>query len=173
MEWINNKGRKFRKKELWDVSSRYHSISIKEIHASDVRFSVYPLKNFSDNFKSLKTKLDGLRMQVEFGNQAVYEHKKSYPRTPNNERAYSHWNGHPAKEHLEDKIHNGIADTMLPSKLRMTWTSYQEFPQDIFCVQVHAENWKQREQTFWVANRNKAAMKRHLQEAAELRESRK
>ncbi len=31
---------------------------IKDIHASDERFSAYPLKNFSANFKSLKKKTD-------------------------------------------------------------------------------------------------------------------
>ncbi len=90
VEWINSKGKKFLRKELRDVSSHYHSMSIKDIHASDVRFSVYPLKNFSANFKSLKMKLDGLRMQVEFDNRAVYEYTKMYPRTPNNEWAYPH-----------------------------------------------------------------------------------
>jgi hypothetical protein len=115
-EWINSEGKKFLKKELWDVSSRYHIMSIKEIHASDIHFSIYPLKNFSANFKSLKMKLDGLRMQVEFNNQVLYEHNKLYPQAPNNEWAYPHWNGHPAKEHLEDTICNGIVDKMLPSK---------------------------------------------------------
>jgi hypothetical protein len=61
---------------------------------------------------------------------------------------------------------------MLPSKLRMMRTSYQDFPSDIFCVRVHAEKQKQREQTFWVAKRNKIAMQHHLKEAADLRKNR-
>jgi hypothetical protein len=68
VEWKKNDGKKQLKKELWDVSSRYHSMSIKDIHASDERFSAYPLKNFSANFKSLKKKIDQLRVQVEFDN---------------------------------------------------------------------------------------------------------
>jgi hypothetical protein len=51
-------------------------MSIKDIHASDERFSAYPLKNFSANFKSLKKKIDQLGAQVEFDNQAVSEQKK-------------------------------------------------------------------------------------------------
>jgi hypothetical protein len=62
---------------------------------------------------------------------------------------------------------------MPPSKLRMTRTSYQEFPKDFFCVRVNAKKWKQREQTFWVAEKSKAAMKQHLQKAAEIKKSRK
>ncbi len=160
------------KKELWDVSSRYHSMSIKDIHASDERFSAYPLKNFSANFKSLKKKIDQLRAQVEFGNQAVSEQKKLYPWSPTTKWGYPHWNDHPAKEHLEDNVNNGIANTMLLSELRMTRLTYQEFSKDIFCVRVHAERRKQREQIFWVAKQNKSVMQRHLKEAAEMRKSR-
>jgi hypothetical protein len=109
------------------------------------------LKNFSANFKSLKKKIDQLILQVEFNNQAVSEQKNLYPQSPITKRGYPHWNDHSAKEHLEDNIHNGIANTMLPSELRMTQLTYQEFPEDIFCVRVHAEKRKQREQTFRVA----------------------
>jgi hypothetical protein len=42
VEWKKRVGKKVVKKELWDPSSRHHSMSIKEIHASDVCFSVYP-----------------------------------------------------------------------------------------------------------------------------------
>jgi hypothetical protein len=61
---------------------------------------------------------------------------------------------------------------MLPSQLRMTRRSYRDFPPDILCVRVHAERGKQREQTFWVAKRNKTAMNRHLKEAVEMRKNR-
>jgi hypothetical protein len=61
---------------------------------------------------------------------------------------------------------------MLPRKLRMTCRSYQDFLKEIFCIRVHAEKWKQRVQTFWVAKRNKNAMRQHLQEAAEMRKNR-
>jgi hypothetical protein len=37
---------------------------------------------------------------------------------------------------------------------------------------VHAKKQKQREQTLWVAKRNKTAMKQHLKEAAEMRKNR-
>ena len=172
VEWKNSDGKKFLRKELWDISSPYHSMSIKDIHSSDARFSVYPLKNFTTNFKNLKKKVDGLRVQVDFDDRAVLQHMKSYPRSSHTKRGYPHWNSHPAKQHLEDDVYNKIADTMLPSQLWMTRQSYQDFPQDIFCVRVHAEKRKQREQTFWVAKRNKTAMQRHLKEAAELRKNR-
>jgi hypothetical protein len=63
-------------------------------------------------------------------------------------QGYPHWNNHPAKQHLEDDVYNGIADTMIPSQLRMTRRSYQDFPPDIFCIRMHAKKRKQREQTF-------------------------
>ncbi len=66
-------------KELWNVNSRFQSMNIKDIHSSDVRFSVYPLKNFTTNFRSLKKKVDELRVQVNFDNLAVSQHKKMYP----------------------------------------------------------------------------------------------
>jgi hypothetical protein len=147
-------------------------MTFKDIHASDERFSAYPLKNFSANFKSLKKKINQMRAQVEFDNQADSEQKKLHPQSPTTKQGYPHWNDHPAKEHLEDNVKNGIANTMLPSELRMTRLTYQEFPEDIFCVRVHAEKRKQRGQTFWVAKRNKSAMQRHLKEAAEMRKSR-
>jgi hypothetical protein len=172
VNWEKSDGKKILKKELWNVNFAFQSMSIKDIHSSYARFSVYPLKNFSTNFKNLKKKVDGLRVQVDFDEHAVAQHKKSYPRSSHTKQGYPHWNGHPAKEHLEDDVLNRIADTMLPSKLRMTQTSYQEFPQDIFCVRVHAKKWKQREQTFWVAKRNKTAIQCHLKEAAEMRKNR-
>jgi hypothetical protein len=61
---------------------------------------------------------------------------------------------------------------MIPSQLRMTRRLYQDFPPDIFCVRVQAKKRKQREQTFWVAKRNKTVMKPHLKEAVEMRKNR-
>jgi hypothetical protein len=46
-------------------------MSIKDIHSSEAHFSVYPLKNFTTNFKNLKKKVDGLRAQVAFDNWAA------------------------------------------------------------------------------------------------------
>ena len=65
-------GKKMLKKELWDVNSRFHGMNIKDIHSSDARFSVYPLKNFTTNYKNLKKNVDGLRVQVDFDNHAVF-----------------------------------------------------------------------------------------------------
>ena len=71
--------KKMLKKELWDLSSRYHSMRIKDINASDERFSSYPLRNFTTNFRSLQKKVDELRLQVDFNNLAISQHKKMYP----------------------------------------------------------------------------------------------
>ncbi len=172
-EWKNSNGKKFLRKELWDISSCYHGMSIKEIHSSDDRFSVYPLKNFTTNFKNLKKKVVRLRAQVDFDERALSQHMTSYPQSSHTKRDYPHWNDHSAKQHFEDNVHNGIEDTMLPSELRMTWQSYQDFPPDIFCVRVHAKKRKHREQTFLVAKQNKTVMERHLKEAAEMRKNRK
>jgi hypothetical protein len=142
------------------------------IHPSDVHFSVYPLKNFTTNLKNLKKKVDELKLQVDFDKEAVSQHKKLYPCLPTTKQGYPHWNDHLAKQDLEDNVFNGIAGTMLLSKLRMTWRCYQDFPPNIFCARVHAKVRKQREQSFWVAKRNKTAMACHLKEAAEMWKSR-
>jgi hypothetical protein len=161
LKWEKSDGKKMLKKELWDVNSHFHGMNIKDTHSSDARFSVYPLKKFTTNYKNLKKNVNRLRVQVDFDNHAVSQHKKSYPHSSHTKRGYCHWNDHPAKQHLEDDVYNGIADTMLPSQLRMTRRSYQDFPPDIFCVRVHSKRRKQREQTFWVAKRNKTVMNRH------------
>ncbi len=79
VKWEKSDGKKFLKKELWNLDSAFQSMIIKDIHSSDPRFSVHPLKNFTTNFKNLKKKVDGLRVQVDFDEQAVSQHKKSYP----------------------------------------------------------------------------------------------
>jgi hypothetical protein len=140
--------KKMLKKELWDPSSRYHSMKSKDIHASNERFSSYPLKNFTTNFKSLKKKVDELRLRVEYDNLAVSQHKKMYPRVPASTQEYPYWDDHLAKKALEDDVFNQIAGGVLPSKLRMTRSCYQDFPSNIFCVRDHAESRKQQEQTF-------------------------
>ncbi len=137
----------------------------------NARFSVYPLKNFTTNYKNLKNNVNGLRAQVDLDNLAISQHKKSYPHSSHTKWGYPHWNDHAAKQHLEDDVYNGIADTMIPSQLRMTRRLHQDFPPDIFCGRVHAKKRKQREQTFWVSKRNKTAMKRHLKEAVEMRKN--
>jgi hypothetical protein len=43
VEWKNSNGKKLLKKELWDVCSCYHSMSIKDIHASDECFSAFSI----------------------------------------------------------------------------------------------------------------------------------
>jgi len=65
VKWEKSNGKKMLKKELWDVNSRFHSMKIKDIHSSNARFSVYPLKNFTTNYKNLKKNVDGLRAQVD------------------------------------------------------------------------------------------------------------
>jgi hypothetical protein len=172
MKWEKSNGKKMLKKELWDINSHFQSMNIKDIHSSDACLSVYPLKNFTTNYKNLKKNVNGLTAQVDFNNLAVSQHKKSYPSLSHTKQGYPHWNDHPEKQHLEDDVYNGIADTMIPSQLSMTHRSYQDFPPDIFCVRVHAEKRKQREQTFWVAKRNETAMKQHLKEAADMRKNR-
>jgi hypothetical protein len=172
VKWEKSNGKKMLQKDLWDVNSGFHSMNIKDIYSSDARFSVHPLKNFTINIKNLKKNVDGLRVQVDFNNLAISQHKKSYPHSSHTNQGYPHWKDHPAKLHLEDDVYNGIADTMIPSQMRMTRRLYQDFPSDIFCIRVHAKKWKQREQTFWVAKRNKTAMKQHLKEAAGMRKNR-
>ncbi len=103
------------KKELWDVNSCFHSMNIKDIYSSNDHFSVYPLKNFTTNYKNLKKNVDGFRAQVDFDNLAVSQHKKSYPCSSHTKQGYPHWNDHLEKQHLEFDVYNRIADTMIPS----------------------------------------------------------
>ena len=77
VKWQKSDGKKFLRKELWNL------------HSSDPRFSEYPLKNFTTNFKNLKKKVDGLIVQVDFDEQAVSQHKKSYPRSSSHETRIS------------------------------------------------------------------------------------
>ena len=60
VKWEKSDGKIILKKELWNVNFAFQSMSIKDIHSSDACFSVYPLKNFSTNFKNLKKKVDVL-----------------------------------------------------------------------------------------------------------------
>ncbi len=80
VKWEKNNGKKLLKKESWDVNSCFHSMNSKDIHSSNAYFSVYPLKNFTTNYKNLKKNadVDVLRAQVDFDNHAVSQHKKSY-----------------------------------------------------------------------------------------------
>jgi hypothetical protein len=93
VEWKKSDGKKILKKELCGVSSHYHSMSIKDIHASDECFSAHPLKNFTTNFRSLKNKVDELRLQVNFDNL----HKKVYPQVPHTKQGCPYLEDHPAK----------------------------------------------------------------------------
>ena len=107
VKWEKSDGKKLLKKELWDVNSCFHSMNIKDIHSSNACFSVYPLKNFTTNYKIFKKNVDGLRAQVDFDNYAVSQHKKSYP-CSHTKQGYPHWNDHPAKQHLEDDFTMGL-----------------------------------------------------------------
>jgi hypothetical protein len=78
-KWKKSNGKKMPTKKLWDVNSCFQSMNIKDIHTSDACFSVYPLKNFFPYYKNMKKNVDGLRVQVGFNNQAISQHKKSYP----------------------------------------------------------------------------------------------
>ena len=74
VKWEKSDGKKFLRKELWKLDSAFQSISIRDIHSSDPCFSEYPLKYFTTNFKNLKKKVNGLRVQVNFDEQAVSQH---------------------------------------------------------------------------------------------------
>lgn len=167
-KWKTSEGKKFLEKELHDASSRFHQMSIKEIHASDHRLSVHPINNFTTNFKNLKKKLYLTNQRVEFDNRAVSEHKMTFCRTPKTKGGYPHWDGHPSKKYLEDDVQDGTADRMAPRELRKTRECYKEFPLEIFCKRVHSVKQKQKESAFWVEKRNRKGMKQRLVEVAEM-----
>jgi len=144
-------------------------MSIKDIHASDDRFSGYPLKNFKSNYKNLKKKIEEMTARVELDNKAVREHHKMYPRPSTTKRGYPHWDTHPAKEQLENDVRNGTANEKTPRELWMANDTYKEFPPDVFCKRVQAEKQKQRGDAFWVEKRNRKAMKERLVEVGEIK----
>ena len=168
--WAKSEGKQHLRKELWKDDSSYHKMSVDDIHASDARFCDYPIKNFKTNVRNLKKKVKDTKVRVDFDNKAVAEHKRRFPRQPKTKGGYPHWNDHNAREHLEDDVRNGIADTMAPNDLRKTRESYREFPVVVFCKRVHAEKRKQREAKFWVEKRNKKALKRYMKERAEMKQ---
>lgn len=168
-KWSASEGKKYLEEELKDATSRFHNMNINDIHASDRRFNVYPLDNFRTNFRNLKKKIDATNERVEFDNRAVSAHKINYPRPTTTHVGYPHWNGHPAKKHLEDDVRDGTADKMRPQALRDTRQSYKEFPVTVFCQRVHSEKQKQRGAAFWVEKRNRKGMKQRLEEVAETR----
>ncbi|KAL7554864.1 hypothetical protein ACHAWF_019046 [Thalassiosira exigua] len=147
-------------------------MTVEEIHRSDPRFSVYLLKNFQLNLKILRGKIEATREQVQFDNNVVAKHKQLFPRDNLTTRGYPHWNGHQAKEDLEDDVRDGTADKMPPRKLWATRNTYQEFPKAVFCKRVQAEKRKQREAKFWVEKRNRKSMMKYLKERAKLKKTR-
>ena len=158
------------KKQLLDPNSPFHKMSAKEIHASDPRYNAFPFKNFTTNLRNLKTKIATTKAQVEFDDKAVADHQRLFPRKSVTKNGYPHWNKHPAKKHLEKDIRNGTAKSLCPKELRMTRSSYQKFPERVFCTRVQAERRKQREAAFWVDKRNKKARRRHDEEVAAMKQ---
>jgi hypothetical protein len=97
------------KKELWDVNSCFHSTNIKDIHSFNAHFSVYPLENFTTNYKNLKKNVEGgLREQVDFDNLAFSQRKKSYPCSSHTKQGYPHWNNHPENNILKMMFTMGL-----------------------------------------------------------------
>lgn len=169
--WKGSQGKIYLERELRDVSSRFHTMSIKEIHASDRCFSLYPLKNFTTNFNNLKRRIAETNARVEFDNRAVSEHKRNFSRPHTTHGGYQHWNGHSAKKQLEDDVRDGIADKMTPQELWNQRDVYKEIPPAVFCKRVHSEKQKQRGAAFWVEKRNRKGMKQRLEEVDEIEKS--
>jgi len=165
--WAKSEGKKILQKELANVNSSYHGMSINEVHQSNPHFSVYPIKNFTTNYKNLSKKIETNKIRAEFDNKAVSEHKTKFPRKPNTKGGYPHWNGHNAKELLEKDVRDGTVNEMPPRELRKIREPYTEFPVKIFGKRVHSERRKQREASFWVDKRNRKALKKHMKEVAE------
>jgi hypothetical protein len=168
-KWATSEGKKYLEKELKDASSKFHKMSIEQIHATNNCFRGFPLKNFKTNYNNLKRRIEATAARVEFDNNAVREHAKKFPRQPKTNGGYPHWDTHQAKKDLERDVCNGIACLHTPRELWATNKFYQEFPPDIFCKRVHAEMQKQRGAAFWVEKRNRAAMKQRLTEVGEIK----
>ena len=85
------------KKQLLDPKSVIHKMSAEEIHASDPRYSNYPIKKTMTNLRNLKQKFEATKAQAEFDNRAVADHQRLFPRKSLTKRGYPQWNNHSAK----------------------------------------------------------------------------
>jgi hypothetical protein len=47
-------------------------------------------------------------------------------------QGYPHWNWHPAKEHLEDNVHNNIAGTMLQAGFLVLFLEHSKYKTPVF-----------------------------------------
>ena len=166
-KWKVSEGKKYLEKELEDINSRFHQMSIEDIHGSDGRFSIYPLKNFKTNFKNLKKRIDTTKERVKFDNLAVAAHIANYSRPQRTHGGYPHWNTHEAKQLLENHVRDGTADRMAPRELRGENGAYKDFPPGVFLKRLHSEKQKQKGAAFWVEKRNRKGMKQRLKEVNE------
>ena len=171
VEWKKSAAKKYLKEQLKDENSPFHAMDTRSIYESDKRFTLYPFKNFSTNYRNLKKKIKENKARADFDNKAVAEDKMKHPRKSTTKNGYPHWNTHPAKVCLEDDVRDGTANSMAPIDLWEARCEYQDFPHGIFCVRVHSEKRKQREALFWVDKRNKKAMKKHMKEVAEMKKN--
>jgi hypothetical protein len=64
-KWAASEGKKYLEKELKDASSKFHKMSIEQIHATNDCFKVFPLKNFKTNYNNLKRRIEATAARVE------------------------------------------------------------------------------------------------------------
>ena len=66
-------------------------------------------------------------------------------------------------------VKEGKKAEQLPSKLRMIRKEYQEFSVKTFCRHVHQEKRNQREESYWTLKQNKTGMRKHEEEANDVK----
>ena len=95
--------------------------------------------------------------------------QQNYLRAVTTLQGYPFWDTHLANESLQKDVKNGLADQIKPSALRKLRKEYQAFPTRVFCGHVHQEKRSQREKPYWILKRNKIGMKRHEEEAKDIK----
>jgi hypothetical protein len=66
---------------------------------------------------------------------------------------------------LEEDVSNNLHTTMTAYDLYKTREAYMEFPKKVFAKRVYNEVTKQKGKDFWVNDRNKKAMKKHVKKS--------
>jgi len=169
-KWEKSKAKSLLTVMFADASSRVHSLTFEEIHASHPQFKAYPFNKFKKYAKTIKEASDMLRKVNRDIEQEVWSDIIRNPRPEMTSRGYPFWDTHPARALLDKDVKDGKADSMKPKKLQQTKAAYKAFPLVVFGGHVQQSKRFVREEPGWVDRRNKEAQKMHVAEVNKMKE---
>lgn len=138
----------------------------------DPRFLRYDKTNFATNLRNLRKVIKTNIAKIQFDDQAALDHINNFPPSDINNRGNVRLDGHPAKNLLELDVAAGYADNMKPSELKKTRPEYECFGTKQWCKAVNKERSKQKQDEFWIDERNREGARRHAERrTARLREA--